>query len=105
MPWRANPSALGSEGSDEAVGLMSRSGGEDECVGVAEHAVAEVHAPEPVDDDRPMVLVAERAEELAGAGVEGVDQPVTEVADEQRAAEAAEALRCQIDAPRRVGSR
>ena len=68
----------------------------------ADDAVAELQRPQPVDRDRPAVLVAQGAEEAAVERVVGVDAPVAEVADQQRAARGAEALGRRRDAPRRV---
>src|SRR5262249_61730418 len=64
--------------------------------------VVHEHPPQAEDLDRSVVGAADRAELLAGGGVERVDQTVTEVADEQVARELAEVGGRDGQAPRRV---
>src|SRR6185369_8835091 len=92
--------------AEEPVGLVVDAGGEVQGVRVAVRAgVAELECPEPVDRELPVLCGAERAAVLEAAVLHllvGVDLPVTEVADEQVAAEAAERLRRLREPPRGV---
>src|SRR6266851_587899 len=84
---------LGFEGdhAKQAVGVVVRTGGKEELIGLAAiAAVAELDGPELVDDDRLAGGIAQGAEERAGAGIERVDAAVGNVVgDEQRVAERA----------------
>src|SRR5260370_27523728 len=88
--------------SEQPVGLAVGPGGEDQFAGFGGVPVAEPEGPQAVDDDRVAARPAQLAQMGAGAGVVGVDVPVTEVADQQRPAESAEAGRCQGESPWRV---
>src|SRR3954449_4783069 len=79
---------------EQAVGFVLRTGGEQQFVRLCRVAVAEAQRPQPVDDDRVSVAVAQLAETPTGHRVEGVDATVAEVADEQGTAEPTEVRRC-----------
>src|SRR5262249_62291553 len=82
--------------------LEARSGTEPDGVRSTGHGVADEQTPQAEDLDRLVVGAADRAELLAGGGVERVDQTVTEVADEQVARELAEVGGRDGQPPRRV---
>src|SRR3978361_303431 len=63
------------------------------------HVRTELQGPEAVDGQRGTGGVGELAQQLAAGRVIGVDQAVTEVADEQGAGKSAPACRSQRDAP------
>src|SRR4029453_7666202 len=81
--------------AEQTVGFVVDAGGEQQGGGVAGDAVAEAQRPQALDLDRPAVLIVQAPGELASLGVVGVDAAVTEVADQQRAAEATEPRRGQ----------
>src|SRR5690348_2774667 len=63
---------------------------------------SEAQSPEPVDCDRAAARAAELTLELAGHRVVGIDAAVSEVADQNVAAERAERGRRERHCPRRV---
>src|SRR5712692_820482 len=68
----------------QAVGVIIRTGGKKELVGLATvPAVSELNGPELVDDDRLAVQIAQRAEKRAGMGIERVDAAVGNVVGDQ----------------------
>jgi hypothetical protein len=87
---------------EQPVGLTVGPSGEDQFSGLGGVPVAEPKTPQSVDDDRVAARPAQLAQVGAGVGVVGVDVPVTEVADEQRAAKSAEARRGQGESPREL---
>src|SRR5919198_6048419 len=91
----------GREFAEEPVRLVVGPSREQQRLRRADHAVAELQRPQPIDRDPGAVLVAQGAEELAARGSVRIDAPVAEVADQQRAARASEALRRERDSPRR----
>src|SRR5580765_7419224 len=91
------------DASVRTMRLVARPRGEKQRVDrLTGKSVAERDAPEPVDLQRLVLCIAQSAKRRAGLEVIGVDAAITEVADEQAAAETAEAGRCQCHAPRRV---
>ena len=93
----------GVDAAVETVLLVFDTGGEEERVGrLVLHAVAERDAPQSFDDYVLVVARAQSSEVCTDERVEGVDLAVTEVADEQQVAEAAEARGRERHAPRRV---
>src|SRR5438128_2933702 len=77
--------------------------GEVDSGGVAASgAVADLQAPEPIDLDGLTVRVLERAEEIAGCRIEGVDLAIAEIAYQQTAGQAAEVAGREGQSPRRV---
>src|SRR5262245_29984569 len=87
----------------QAVRLLLGPGREVQRVSVAGgHAVAEDDAPQPVDHDRPAGLVLQLAEEFPVRRIEGLEMAVSEVADNECAAERPEIPGRQREAPRRV---
>src|SRR5579859_6796781 len=92
----------GDDVTEQPVGLMIDPGGEVQGVGGdVERTSRESEPPQPGDGDRAAVG-SQLAEELAGGGVEGVDPAVTEVPDQDVAAEDSEGRRRQRHGPRRV---
>src|SRR5581483_10492765 len=89
----------GYELSDQAVGLLVRSGAEPHRVGTAGRCRTGQKPPQPVNLDHT-VPVAQQAEELPVAV--RADPAVAEVADEQRAGQLAPRRRGDREAPRRV---
>jgi hypothetical protein len=59
-----------------------RPGGEQQRVRRADHSVAELQRPQPVDCEPLAVLAPQGAEGLRAHRVVGVDAPVAEVADQ-----------------------
>src|SRR6478672_13941844 len=88
--------------SQQPIRLIIDAGAEQQVVAATGHAVAEAQAPEAVDGDRTAVGPAQVAQPPAGLEVVRVDAAVTEVADQQRTAEAAEVRRCPHQTPGRV---
>src|SRR5258708_34909789 len=80
-------SVLDDDLSEQAVGFPIGPGGEDQLVGLGGVPVAELQAPEPVDDDRLAVHPSQLAQVRARHGVVDVDVAVTEVPHEQVSAE------------------
>src|SRR5579871_916134 len=90
--------------TEQAIRLAVDARREVERVRVAaESAVAEYQSPQAGIEERLAVGAGERAQELPGRRIEGVDRAVVEgkVADQQVAAELAKGRRSQGDAPRR----
>src|SRR5215813_2993888 len=75
---------------------------EDHRRGPAEGGITYHEPPQARDRDRVAGGVIERAEELPGGRVEGVDPAIPEVPHEQVASERAEALRGDCQSPRLV---
>src|SRR5579884_737197 len=90
------------QGAEEAVRFVVNPGGEIEFVGVADEAVAEGDTPQAVNCDRIVVEVFKLTQESLGVGVEGIDAPIAEVADEQIVAESAKIAGSQGQTPGRV---
>src|SRR5207247_10966906 len=70
---------LGFEGdhAKQAIGVVVRTGGKEELIGLAAiAAVAELDGPELVNDDRLAGGIAQGAEARAGAGIERVNAAV-----------------------------
>src|SRR5713101_187999 len=88
----------------QAVGVIIRTGGKEELVGLAAvPAVSELNSPELVDDDRLTMRIAQRAEKRSRLGIERVDAAVGNVVgDQQSAAERAKISRRHRKAPRRM---
>src|SRR5437867_6836547 len=63
---------------------------------------AECQPPKPLDHNRITVLILQRAEKSASIGIERVDAPVAEIADEERIAKPTKAKRRPGDAPRGI---
>src|SRR6266699_5134377 len=92
-----------SEAAEEAVLLTVRPGSEVDGIGVTAGAsVADPQTPQPVNQDLLPLGIDNRAEELAGTGIESVDATVAEIADQNRAGKWAEARRSLRQAPRRI---
>src|SRR6516165_12603426 len=89
--------------TEKTVGLAVGTGCEIKRVGARFRATAEGQGPQTVDGDPLAVRVPELAQEIP-VGVEHVDPAVTEIADEDVAAEPAKGLGCPCDAPGRVQS-
>jgi hypothetical protein len=68
--------------AEQPVRLVVGSGGEQQRLRRADHAVAELQRPQPVDGESLAVLAAQGAEELAARRIVGVDAPVDEVANQ-----------------------
>src|SRR5262249_56498546 len=93
----------GLDGTEEAVLLVVHPGGEEQGVRVSTLvAVAERECPQGGNRDRGGLVVRERAEEVAGLPVVGVDAAVAGVTDQQGTAERAEPRRGHGEPPRRV---
>src|SRR5262245_40505875 len=88
--------------AEQAVLFVVDSGREQQGRRVAGYAVAEAQRPQPIDLDRVTVLVPEAPDEFATSWLVGIDTAVTEVADQQGAAEAAEPCRREHETPRSV---
>src|SRR5262249_47758430 len=91
--------------SEQAVGLVVRARGEVEGAGrTGTGVVAEADPPQPVDHDGVVVAVFQVATAVPAmlAGPVGIDPAVAEVPDEERATEAAPAVRSPGESPRRV---
>src|SRR5260370_555886 len=100
------PSVLwvGGNLAKQAVGVVVRTGGKEQLVGLAAVAtVAELDGPDLVDDNRLVICIAQRAEERAGNGIEGVDPAVGNVVgNQQSVTELAEISRSHRQTPQRM---
>ncbi len=73
---------------------------------VRPRAIAELNSPELIDTDYVTIYILQRADELAGYGVEGVDgAAIGVVRDEQGVAEFSEILGRDGEAPRLIQGR
>src|SRR5262249_2863943 len=90
-----------SDAAEQAIGFTVRTRGEVERIGARVPATTQGEGPQPVDHDRLAFAVPEGAEELP-VGVERMDFPIAEVADENVAAEPAKRKGCPHEAPWRV---
>src|SRR6266404_812590 len=91
------------EAAEHAVHFSIYSGGEIELVDRASiAAVAELDAPESVDDYCLTMRVSNLVDELAGQRVISIDVAISEISNPQSSSECAEARGRQGDAPRRV---
>ena len=90
------------DGAEETVGIVTRTGGEEELIGrsVGSSTLAELNGPELVYLDRLATGVAKRPQELTRLWIEGV-YPASGgiVADEDRVAHRAEVSGGLRDAP------
>src|ERR1700724_4609689 len=88
------------ERAEQAIGLIVRTGGEEQRAGWTSAAiVAETQCPESVDLQGGAVRVQHVAEEAASDRVEGSDRVTAEVTDEDGVAELTEAGRRPDHAP------
>src|SRR5919204_4781226 len=88
--------------AEQAVLLVIQTSREQQAARAARHPIAEAQGPQPVVLDRLSALPPKSSEEASGPRAVPVDLAVTEVADEQRVAERAEATRGDDQAPRGV---
>src|SRR4051812_35136628 len=96
------PSVADGQGAEQAVALVLRPCREQHLVGATLGAVAGLQRPEAVDADRLSVLTEHGPGRGESARVERVDPAVTEVSDQQVAAERSEPRRRDRQSPRRV---
>ena len=95
-------SVLDHDLSEQAVSFPIGAGGEDQLVGLGGVPVAELQAPEAVDDDWPAVRPSQLTQVRARCRSGDVDVAVPEVADQQIPAELAESGRRLSETPWRV---
>ena len=89
--------------TEEAIGLLVNTGGEEELVGLScLPTKAEHQRPQTINDNGVAFLVGELTQEGAGIGIECVDVAIAEIADQQIMAELAKRTACESQAPRRV---
>src|SRR5579863_6314789 len=83
--------------------LLLDTGGEEELIGLSGvSSTSKSQRPQAINLDGLMLRTHERTEEGACSGVEGVDMPVTKIADQQVVAEATEIGRGECYPPGRV---
>src|SRR6516165_11638956 len=80
------------QGAEQAVRFVVRAGGEiKRCCTPSTAAIAEFEGPQPINNHRLSVGFVQRNGDAAGVWIERIDLAVTEIPDQQLAAEFTEA--------------